>query len=348
MQLKIGELAKRTGVTIRALRHYDDIGLLSPSGRSDAGYRLYNQRDVARLYQILALRQLGLPLADIGPLLTGSGMALPSLIDRQFQALDARIAETVALRDRLGRLRTTLAQHHEPELDEWLSTMERMTMYDKYFTQAEQEELKGRADQADIRAAEAEWPTLIATAQQLLDAGTPPEGPQVQALATRWRTLVLQFTGANAALLPKLHTMYHREDNLQAQTGLNPALMAYIGRAQAVSRFAIYARYLDETEMIRFRANYGTNMSAWPALIAIVHRLMQAQVPSDHPDAKAAAAQWHSLTESFAGSDPRTREKMRTAMENEPALLEGTGINLAMLDYLRAAHTGVADQKHPG
>jgi hypothetical protein len=51
--LKVGELAKRTGLTIRALHYYDNIGLLRPSGRSDSGYRLYNQSDVARLHGIL-------------------------------------------------------------------------------------------------------------------------------------------------------------------------------------------------------------------------------------------------------------------------------------------------------
>jgi DNA-binding transcriptional MerR regulator len=49
---KVGELAKRTGVSVRALHHYDEIGLLSPSHRSEAGYRLYTEIDVARLQQI--------------------------------------------------------------------------------------------------------------------------------------------------------------------------------------------------------------------------------------------------------------------------------------------------------
>lgn len=48
MMLKVGELARRSGLTVRTLHHYDSIGLLKPSGRSDAGYRLYNRDDVAR------------------------------------------------------------------------------------------------------------------------------------------------------------------------------------------------------------------------------------------------------------------------------------------------------------
>src|SRR5215475_7575705 len=57
--LKVGELARRTGLTVRTLHHYDEIGLLKPSLHTEAGYRLYTRGDVARLQQVLSLRQLG-------------------------------------------------------------------------------------------------------------------------------------------------------------------------------------------------------------------------------------------------------------------------------------------------
>jgi MerR family transcriptional regulator, thiopeptide resistance regulator len=62
---KVGELARRTGITVRTLHHYDEIGLLTPSEHSSAGYRLYGEREVVRLQQILSLRQLGLSLEEI-------------------------------------------------------------------------------------------------------------------------------------------------------------------------------------------------------------------------------------------------------------------------------------------
>jgi hypothetical protein len=63
------QFAKLAGVTVRALHHYDRLGVLKPSGRSDAGYRLYRDRDFARLEQIVVLKFLGLPLRQIGRLL---------------------------------------------------------------------------------------------------------------------------------------------------------------------------------------------------------------------------------------------------------------------------------------
>jgi DNA-binding transcriptional MerR regulator len=65
MAFTVGELAKLTGVTVRALHHYDEIGLVRPSERTQAGYRLYTDADVHRLQQVLLFRELGLPLEEI-------------------------------------------------------------------------------------------------------------------------------------------------------------------------------------------------------------------------------------------------------------------------------------------
>ena len=63
--LTVGELAQQTGLTIRTLHYYDEIGLLKPSLRTDAGYRVYTPSDLSRLQQVLLLRQLGFSLAEV-------------------------------------------------------------------------------------------------------------------------------------------------------------------------------------------------------------------------------------------------------------------------------------------
>src|SRR3989449_11352984 len=63
--LKVGELARRTGLTVRTLHHYDEIGLLKPSLHTEAGHRLYTAGDIARLQQVLSLRQLGFSLEEV-------------------------------------------------------------------------------------------------------------------------------------------------------------------------------------------------------------------------------------------------------------------------------------------
>ncbi|MEP7384533.1 MAG: MerR family transcriptional regulator, partial [Gemmatimonadota bacterium] len=72
---KVGELARRTGLTVRALHHYDAIGLLIPSGRTPSGHRLYERDDVERLQQIQSLRLMGFPLDEVKRLLAGRGLS---------------------------------------------------------------------------------------------------------------------------------------------------------------------------------------------------------------------------------------------------------------------------------
>jgi DNA-binding transcriptional MerR regulator len=94
MAFTVGELAKLTGVTVRTLHHYDEIGLVRPSGRSAGGYRLYDDSDVLRLQQVLLHRELGLPLEQIAAVLDAPGFA-------RAEALRAQRAALVEKRDRL-------------------------------------------------------------------------------------------------------------------------------------------------------------------------------------------------------------------------------------------------------
>ena len=96
---KVGELARATGVTVRALHHYDELGLLVPCERTGSGHRLYAEEDIRRLYRILALRRLGFPLHEIASLLDDGSLSL---------------ADTV--RRHLERVERDLAHHHQLEL----------------------------------------------------------------------------------------------------------------------------------------------------------------------------------------------------------------------------------------
>jgi len=87
----VSDVARRAHVTVRTLHHYDSIGLLRPSGRTDGGYRLYDDRDVERLAAIVALRAAGMSLADIPVALDAEGAERAALLDEQVRRLDAQI-----------------------------------------------------------------------------------------------------------------------------------------------------------------------------------------------------------------------------------------------------------------
>jgi len=88
----VGRLAQRFGLSRTALLYYDRIGLLSPSGRSAAGYRLYSQADVSRLEKILLFREVGLPLEEIGPLLAAAPGSVGEALERRLQDVNREIA----------------------------------------------------------------------------------------------------------------------------------------------------------------------------------------------------------------------------------------------------------------
>lgn len=107
---QVGELAAATGVSVRTLRHYDEIALLRPSARAGGGPRRYSSPDVARLHHILALRGLGLGLADIAEVLDGTGPPIGDLLARQLLEVEQRLASGRRVRHVLRALLATVAE----------------------------------------------------------------------------------------------------------------------------------------------------------------------------------------------------------------------------------------------
>ncbi len=124
---KIGDIAAATGMTVRTLRYYEEIGLLAPSSRTEAGHRLYGPAAVERLYQIAQLRSLGLPLDGVRATLEDGGADLRALMTDHLAEVDARMEAEQRLRGRLLRLVGTL-ESNEDTTGDLLSVLEDMTM----------------------------------------------------------------------------------------------------------------------------------------------------------------------------------------------------------------------------
>ncbi|KVM67872.1 MerR family transcriptional regulator [Burkholderia ubonensis] len=334
MRLKVGELAKRSGLTVRTLHHYHAIGLLTPSARADNGYRLYDRDDIARLHQIQALRRFGLSLAEIGDYLNQPGAPLVDLVAKQITLLDRQIEQSAQLRERLVRLHAQLAEGTEPELADWLTTLELMTVYDKYFSE---EELARMPMYRKSQTGDAEWIALVADVRALYDAGVPPEDERVRALADRWMTLLVRDTNNDPRLLAKLNLMHEREPSLQAQIGISTALRDYVLRAVAETKMRIFEKYLAPDEIRFMRAHYGERAMEWPQLMADVRDAIDAGARPDSPEARALARRWLDLFRSYAGDDPATHAKFRRAMMNEPALTKDAWADETLLGFMRQA-----------
>ncbi|SHH05999.1 MerR family transcriptional regulator [Massilia sp. CF038] len=330
--LKIGELAKRSGLTVRTLHHYDDIGLLCPSARSDAGYRLYHRDDIARLHQIQALRRFGLSLTDIGAFLDRPDGSLAAVLDRQITALDTQLQQTAQLREQLQRLHSQVTAGTQPDLAEWLTTLELMTMYDQYFTKEELAELPFLAP--DTKAAK-EWSELVQRVKTAMGKG--PATPAAQALAMEWMAKLEWDTRGNADIAVRLTDIQMREQAVIDQNGIDAEVLAFIREAYTQKRLAIFKKYLLPHEYAYMDANCRTRAQEWPALIAAMHKAMtDGQAPKD-PAVRALALKWLDLSRDLGGEDPATHARIRLAYEREPDLMVGTWISDDMKPFIGGA-----------
>ncbi|MFH9860363.1 HEAT repeat domain-containing protein [Streptomyces sp. NPDC017202] len=100
----IGEVARRSGVSARMLRHYESLGLIRPSGRTGSGYREYSGEDIRRIFHIESLRSLGLPLREIGRALDDPGFTPSALVGDLIRRTRERIAAETELLTRLRRI----------------------------------------------------------------------------------------------------------------------------------------------------------------------------------------------------------------------------------------------------
>jgi MerR family transcriptional regulator, thiopeptide resistance regulator len=221
--LQVGELSKRTGLTVRTLHHYDEIGLLKPSSHSESGYRLYTAADIARLQQVLSLRQLGFSLEEIRNCLDGSDFAPSEVIRLHLARLEEQIESQQALRQKLTTIATSFQTAAEISTDDFLKTIEAITMTEKYFTPKQQALINQRREEAGdevLRERQEDWAQLIADIRAEMDAGTDVKKTKVRKLAQRWQAMVAETTAGDPAIKDALKRLWDEQgDALAAQHG---------------------------------------------------------------------------------------------------------------------------------
>lgn len=335
MLLKVGELATRTGLTVRTLHHYDTIGLLKPSARSDAGYRLYNQDDVARLHAIQALRHMGLSLPDVGDMLARGGEGLGDTIARQIRALGHEINQATELQARLKLLQERLATGSAPDMEDWLSTLALMTTFSKYFSAAE---LKQILD--NRKAQSAIWDPLIAEVREAIAEQWAPDTQAVQALALRWMNLTLAMMNDDFKLIDRWGQMYNTEPKGLFQNGPGPDVIRYINAAIAL-RMAAMLRHMTLAELHTMRTGPEAGVEA---LARSAHALHASQADLAGPAARALVASWEQFMLVVCGGKPALLRKLIVAYTEEPLLRGTTVFDTVTLDVIKRA---LDAQGHP-
>ena len=169
-------------------------------------------------------------------------MTPPAALRQRIGILNSQSHHRVFQHLRLEALAARLSQVEEVSTDEFLRTMELMSMMDRiktYYSPEQLETLEQRRQslgEDEVKCVEAEWPELIAQVRAEMERGADPAGERVQELARRWQTLVDSFTGGDPGIAQALQTMYRNEPQVGRQFGLDQELLAYAGKALAAAR----------------------------------------------------------------------------------------------------------------
>jgi len=219
--LSIGELAERSGITVRALRYYETKNLINPM-RSEAGQRVYKYPDIVRLQQIQLLKRAGFTLSQIATMMGDAAIEARNILRIQKGLLEKQLAHSKAS---LAAIETAIDRLDESPTD--LFTLCNMIkigesvvnednwkkVWDKFYTDEEQARWK-KAKEAipkDIQqACEENWPKLIARTEALL--GTNPASDEAQAILKEWNAMTQTIYDIDPSLTKSAARLYDKMD----------------------------------------------------------------------------------------------------------------------------------------
>lgn len=235
---KVGDLAAATGLTVRTLHHFDRIGLLRPARRTPAGHRVYTAGDVRRLYRILALRRLGMPLSRIAQSLDGDVEDLGSAVRAQLAHVEHDIEVQRRLRARLVALLQALRHPTEPSMDQLIEAMEAL-MEASHFTPGQLAQARRRHREPGFPERFAEWQRrgrrIVDDLEAHVERGTDPADPAVQELARQWTEVMRDMADGDRYMISSIYAKIEGKGPQAATRGmLTTRAWDYLKQAFAV------------------------------------------------------------------------------------------------------------------
>ena len=243
MSYSVGQVAGLAGVTIRTLHHYDEIGLLSPSGRSAAGYRIYEEADLERLQRILFYRELGFTLEEIATIVDDPRTDVVGHLRRQRELLTERIKRLRAMVEAID------FEMEAQTMGIRLTPEERFEVFDDFRPEDHAEEAEQRWSdteayrQSQRRVAsytKKDWQQIKAEEEQVraslaaaFAAGLAPNSDEAMAAAEAHRQYISRwFYECSYDVHHDLTDMYVNDDRFRAHyDALAPGLAQFIREA---------------------------------------------------------------------------------------------------------------------
>ena len=241
--MTVGEVAKKMDVTVRTLQHYDKEGLLSPSAMSDGGRRLYTDKDIVRLHQILSLKHLGFSLDDIRDrlILLDTPVDVAQILSEQAAVIRKKIADLAESLSAIEALKTEVLEMQSVDFKKYADIIVNLEMKNdfywllKYFDSETLDHIRSRFDKESGIAFLQKFLHLQDEAIRLHDEGVLAGSPEGLQFAKAYWDMILEFTNGDAAMLPKLMQMGENDElnqewkqkQTRANVFIGPALGAY-------------------------------------------------------------------------------------------------------------------------
>jgi MerR family transcriptional regulator, thiopeptide resistance regulator len=306
---RVHQFAELAGVTVKALRHYDRLGLLRPA-RSEAGYRLYQPGDLARLQQIIALKSVGLPLKHIRTLLDRDPLPLIATFRQQRAALEDKRRLLDRAIQALTEAETALesgASSTTAILQEVIRIMDMqdLDVMKKYYSDEAWEQWKHHYEDWPPE----EWRTLYRDIIAAIDSD--PNGPVAQALADRWLRVV-QAASPQAAIRTGLIKAWADHEHWPAF--LKRRIAEYdIERATRFIGEALWERWeAERLERERASAPAPPRVSQSQRTLFREWSTILGSDPSS-PEVQALVARWRALMDAQTGGDEEIKRDMLAA-----------------------------------
>ena len=240
--MTVGEVAKKMDVTVRTLQHYDKEGLLSPSAISEGGRRLYTDKDIVKLHQILSLKHLGFSLDDIKnrlmPLDTPNEIA--AVLEQQATAVQRKIDSLSESLRELEALRAEVLQMQSVDFKKYADIIVNLQMKNdyywliKHFDDQTLDHIRSHFDKDSGKAFMDTFVQLQDEAIRLQNAGIPTDSDGAQRFAKAYWNMITEFTGGDMSMLSKLMELGQFEGTDPQWQEKQSLANVYVGRVLEV------------------------------------------------------------------------------------------------------------------
>lgn len=232
--MKIGELAQATKISVRTLHHYDEIGLLSPSSRTDSSHRVYSESDIQRLHKITSLKEIGLSLDEIKQFIGLSQDEILKIINRHIDKTDAEYELLDRKKWCLSAVSDVVHIKQYQGSDILINIIRELTIQSQYFTKQERQIIQDRnhlLGSTKISEMHEKLTLLTSKAQKLMDQNVDPLDARVVTLANEWVDLGKQGTNDDPIITEKIKLMLKENPDIANYRGISSSLLIYLKTA---------------------------------------------------------------------------------------------------------------------